>query len=100
MMNPGGTGRPRLVISARLAPLPPSRSFWSLSPSAKSYTYLTIVRSHLAGRRLGAIEASVPVGHEGSTGLNRSGRARTTTVVVPATPAATGAASVRGNTAP
>ena len=33
---PGGTGRPRLVISARLAPLPPSRSFWSLLPSLKS----------------------------------------------------------------
>ena len=32
----GGTGRPSLVISARFAPLPPSRSFWSLSPSEKS----------------------------------------------------------------
>src|SRR5437763_15513082 len=38
MMNPGGTGSPRLVISARFAPLPPSRSFMSLLPSAKSYT--------------------------------------------------------------
>src|SRR4029450_6584460 len=39
MRNPGCTGRPRLVISARLAPLPPSRSLRSLLPSAKSYTY-------------------------------------------------------------
>ena len=36
MMKPGGTGRPRLVISARFAPLPPSRSFRSLFPSVKS----------------------------------------------------------------
>src|SRR4051794_8644669 len=42
MMNPGGTGRPRLVISARFAPLPPKRSFRSLLPSAKSYTYFTV----------------------------------------------------------
>ena len=36
MMKPGGTGSPMLVISARFAPLPPNRSFWSLLPSAKS----------------------------------------------------------------
>ena len=35
-VKPGGTGSPRLVISARLAPLPPSRSFRSLLPSVKS----------------------------------------------------------------
>src|SRR5689334_12914258 len=40
MVNPGGTGSPRLVISARFAPLPPSRSFWSLLPSLKSKTHL------------------------------------------------------------
>src|SRR5258708_23143601 len=34
MVNPGGTGRPMLAISARLAPLPPSRFFISLLPSA------------------------------------------------------------------
>src|SRR6266496_3016962 len=43
MVNPGGTGRPALVISARPAPLPPSRSFISRFPSAlplpKKYTY-------------------------------------------------------------
>ncbi len=36
MVNPGGTWRPRFVISARLAPLPPRRSFISLLPSWKS----------------------------------------------------------------
>src|SRR5438552_17129902 len=43
MVNPGGTGRPALVISARPAPLPPRRSFmvrWpSAFPFAKKYTY-------------------------------------------------------------
>src|SRR6185437_9653058 len=34
MVNPGGTGRPRLAISARFAPLPPSRSRISALPSA------------------------------------------------------------------
>ena len=37
-VKPGGTGRPRFVISARFAPLPPSRSRCSLEPSAKSWT--------------------------------------------------------------
>src|SRR5690242_7253174 len=45
MVKPGGTGSPRLAISARLPPLPPSRSLRSLLPSAKSYTYLVIARS-------------------------------------------------------
>src|ERR1700694_2506516 len=34
MVKPGGTGSPRLAISARLAPLPPSRSRMSALPSA------------------------------------------------------------------
>jgi hypothetical protein len=34
----GGTGSPSFTISARFAPFPPSRSFWSLSPSEKSKT--------------------------------------------------------------
>ena len=33
-VKPGGTGSPALVISASPAPLPPSRSFMSLLPSA------------------------------------------------------------------
>src|SRR4051794_27216918 len=42
MTKPGGTGSPIRVISARFAPLPPSRSLRSLLPSTKSYTYLGI----------------------------------------------------------
>jgi hypothetical protein len=38
LTKPGGTGNPSFTISARLAPFPPSRSFWSLSPSLKSKT--------------------------------------------------------------
>src|ERR1700709_173410 len=34
MVKPGGTGSPRLAISARLAALPPSRSRMSALPSA------------------------------------------------------------------
>src|ERR1700742_1410953 len=34
MVKPGGTGRPRLAISARLAPLPPRRLRISARPSA------------------------------------------------------------------
>jgi hypothetical protein len=33
-VKPGGTGRPALVISARPAPLPPSKSFMAPWPSA------------------------------------------------------------------
>src|SRR6185369_14491350 len=44
MVNPGGTGRPALVISASPAPLPPRTSFILPSPSAlpppNEYTYL------------------------------------------------------------
>ena len=45
-VNPGGTGSPALVISARFAPLPPSRSRIVRSPSAepppKKYTYFAL----------------------------------------------------------
>src|SRR5438045_2741664 len=34
MVKPGGTGSPRLAISARLAPLPPSRFLMPAVPSA------------------------------------------------------------------
>src|SRR4030095_3310995 len=34
MVNPGDTGSPMLAISARFAPLPPSRFFISFVPSA------------------------------------------------------------------
>src|SRR6478735_1292043 len=35
MVKPGGTGRPRLAISARFAPLPPKSSRIALLPSAR-----------------------------------------------------------------
>ena len=50
IVKPGGTGSPSLVISARFAPLPPSSSFWSLSPSAKAYTYWVIAGVLSEGR--------------------------------------------------
>src|ERR1051326_6791614 len=34
MVKPGGTGRPMRLISARLAPFPPSKGFMLPSPSA------------------------------------------------------------------
>src|SRR5918992_1965944 len=37
MVNPGGTGTPRFVISARFAPLPPSTRFISRVPSARPF---------------------------------------------------------------
>src|SRR6476469_1453940 len=40
MVKPGGTGRPRLAISARFAPLPPSRLRMSALPSPKVNTHL------------------------------------------------------------
>jgi hypothetical protein len=44
IVNPGGTGRPAFVISAKPDPLPPRTSFIVRSPSAfrfpKKYTYL------------------------------------------------------------
>ena len=60
MVNPGGTGRPALVISARPAPLPPSTSFILPLPSAlpppKKYTYLVVVEVEPA-----VVAAAVPV---------------------------------------
>ena len=47
MVNPLGIGRPKLVISARLAPLPPNRLRISLFPSVKAYTYFVILSTLL-----------------------------------------------------
>src|ERR1700722_7732037 len=53
MVKPGGTGKPRLAISARLAPLPPSRSRISALPSAlpspKVNTHLPAGTADVAG---------------------------------------------------
>src|ERR1700722_1550980 len=53
MVKPGGTGRPRLAISARLAPLPPSRSrrpaLPSALPSPKVNTHLPDFTASAAG---------------------------------------------------
>src|ERR1700684_3705809 len=53
MVKPGGTGRPRLAISARLAPLPPSRSrspaLPSALPSPKVNTHLPDFTASFAG---------------------------------------------------
>src|SRR6476659_7262947 len=51
MVKPGGTGRPRLLISARLAPLPPSSARIPALPSAvplpKEYTQRAMCRPEL-----------------------------------------------------
>src|SRR5215470_11466662 len=57
MVKPGGTGRPRLAISARLAPLPPNRSRSSALPSALPSPN---VNTHLPG--FTAAAALLPAG--------------------------------------
>src|SRR4030088_464165 len=53
MVKPGGTGRPRLAISARLAPLPPSKSrnpaLPSALPSPNVNTHLPAFAASVAG---------------------------------------------------
>src|ERR1700728_4292042 len=53
MVKPGGTGSPRLAISARLGPLPPSRSrkvaLPSALPSPKVNTHLPDFATSAAG---------------------------------------------------
>src|SRR5690606_19790922 len=53
-VKPGGTGRPRLLISARFAPLPPRRlrslAAPSALPSPNVYTHFAIMASLDAGR--------------------------------------------------
>src|SRR5512140_1464298 len=69
MVNPGGTGRPRLAISARLAPLPPSRSRISALPSAlpspKVNTHLpafTVLAAVLVARAAGLAATTLAAG--------------------------------------
>src|SRR5919198_542333 len=48
MVKPGGTGRPMLVISARFAPLPPSRSRMVALPSRNRYTPFLLIWKSLS----------------------------------------------------
>src|ERR1700720_3974680 len=61
MVKPGGTGSPRLAISARLAPLPPSKSrkpaLPSALPSPKVNTHLPDLTPSLAGLLATALAA-------------------------------------------
>ena len=72
IVNPGGTGRPALVISARPEPLPPSRSFMCRLPSAlpppKKYTCFRDLA--FVARDCCSLPASSPFDHR----LRRSSR--------------------------
>src|SRR3979411_397318 len=86
MVKPGGTGRPRLAISARLAPLPPSRSrrpaLPSALPSPNVNTHLpdfavsaaglaaAILPASLAGLFFGALRALAAGGGLARTGMD------------------------------
>src|SRR6267378_5010541 len=48
MVNPGGTGNPACVISARPAPLPPNNCFASPFPSSNGYTHLLLAACDIA----------------------------------------------------
>src|ERR1019366_634800 len=62
MVKPGGTGRPRLAISARLAPLPPSRSFISALPSALPSPKVNTHLPDFAAATAGLAAATLPTG--------------------------------------
>src|SRR5450755_616959 len=69
MVKPGGTGRPRLAISARLAPLPPSKSrrpaLPSALPSPKVNTHLPDFAASAAGLAAATLPASFGAGLAG-----------------------------------
>src|ERR1700739_2824210 len=71
MVKPGGTGKPRLAISARLAPWPPSKSrnpaLPSALPSPKVNTHLPDFITSAAG--LAAATLLTSFGAAGLTGL-------------------------------
>src|ERR1700686_2890916 len=58
MVKPGGTGSPRLAISAKLAPLPPSKSRNPALPSPNVNTHLPDFTASAAG----LLAATLPVG--------------------------------------
>src|SRR5471030_3077895 len=69
MVKPGGTGRPRLAISARLAPLPPSKSrrpaLPSALPSPKVNTHLPDFAASAAGLLATALAVAFGAGLAG-----------------------------------
>src|SRR5207302_1561768 len=70
MVKPGGTGRPRLAISARPAPLPPSRLRMPARPSAlplpKRYTHFGLPAAPLTAALAAAALPAVPAGRGGA----------------------------------
>ena len=69
IVKPGGTGMPRLVISASSQPLPPSRLRSALDPSAlpppKEYTYFAMGAVAVLGTGLGTRLVTLADGRAG-----------------------------------
>src|ERR1035438_2966241 len=64
MVKPGGTGRPRLAISARLAPLPPSKSRNPALPSALPSPNVNTHLPDFAASAAGLAAMTLPAGFE------------------------------------
>src|ERR1700688_1789665 len=62
MVKPGGTGRPRLAISARVAPLPPSKSRNPAFPSALPSPNVNPHLPDFAASAAGLPAATLPAG--------------------------------------
>src|SRR3546814_7515225 len=82
MVKPGGTGRPIPAISARFAPLPPSRFLSPAPPSEtpppKRYTYCAIIclpQGWCAGRLFGSSCAGFVVVGRSALDLGKIGDA-------------------------
>src|SRR6266404_8737312 len=60
MVKPGGTGSPRLAISARLAPLPPSKSRNPALPSALPSPNVNTHLPDFAASSAGLLASSLP----------------------------------------
>src|SRR5258705_13097023 len=76
MVKPGGTGSPRLAISARLAPLPPSKLRNSALPSALPSPNVNTHLPDFAVSDAGLLAATLSAGFDaGLAGLFRALRA-------------------------
>src|SRR5258708_39662249 len=76
MVKPGGTGSPRLAISARLAPLPPSKSRSPALPSALPSPNVNTHLPDFAASAAGLLATTLPAGlYTGLAGLSRALRA-------------------------